>query len=99
MPTKKTTELQHEGVEYIDRNGRKVTADFRETDAKEWFERFVSHRRASDGSSGFVTVHRQSSLGKTLIARFPNAEDARDFATKMNENYRVLGKYTAVVGA
>lgn len=93
--SKTTISLQHEGTEYVNRNGEKAKADFRETDARDWFLKSQAGNKAP-----VVRVYRVSHLGEALIARFEGSaasQDAQDFARKMNENYAVLGTYRAEV--
>ncbi len=97
---KKTIELEYEGVEYINKNGDKATADFRHLDAKEAWEASQEANEEGGGDSKPVRVYRVSRLGERLIARFKGsraAADAAEFAAEANEVYGKRGFYKAVV--
>lgn len=102
MP-KRTTNLQHTGIEYRNASGRLVQADFRETDQKEFWLRRPASSAPSAEKGKTARVYRTSDLGERLIARFyggssaENKADATAFAKVMNDNYAVLGKYKAIV--
>ena len=100
MP-KKTIELLHEGVDYINRDGLPASADFRHTDNKEaWVRKTASNVERGTASEKPVRVYRISTEGERLLARFRGSsarKDAEEYAASRRQAYAVDGFYTVEV--